>query len=112
MRKDMFSVSISDKMTRETIKDAYEKYGIIMEPHGAVAWAGLEAFLKKEDSPLTCVSFETADPAKFPEEIERTINVTPKIPESLSGLERKTEHVLYIENDYGKFKQFLIESFI
>ncbi len=111
IRKDMFSVSISDEKTRETIKNAYEKYKLILEPHGAVAWAGLEDFLSKEKTSLICVSLETADPAKFPKELERTINIKPEIPESLKGLENKEEYVLNLDKDYNKFKTFLIESF-
>jgi len=110
MRKDMFSVSISDEKTRKTIKDTYERYRVILEPHGAVAWAGLEDFLSKEKTSLTCVSLETADPAKFPEELEKIINI-PKIPKSLKGLENKKEYVYNLDADYNKFKQFLIENF-
>ena len=48
MRKQIFSVSVSDTVTKDTIKDAYEKYGVLLEPHGAVSWKGLEVYLEKE----------------------------------------------------------------
>ena len=43
MRRDLYSTSISDDQTRASIKDVHERYGVILEPHGAVAWAGLES---------------------------------------------------------------------
>lgn len=111
LRKDIFSVSITDVKTRETIKSAYEKYRVILEPHGAVAWAGLEYYLSKKDTDLVCVSFETADPAKFPEEIERNIGLKPEIPNSLKSLEEKKENYSELGSEYGKFKRFLTENF-
>ena len=111
MRKDIFSVSITDDVTRNTIKNAYEKYNVILEPHGAVAWAGLEDYLSKNNSGMVCVSFETADPAKFPEEIEKNIGIKPEIPDSLKGIEEKKDHVSEMGSEYGEFKSFLIENF-
>jgi len=38
MRRQIFSLSVSDTVTTETIKETYERYGVILEPHGAVGW--------------------------------------------------------------------------
>ncbi|MHC4601654.1 MAG: PALP domain-containing protein, partial [Planctomycetota bacterium] len=72
IRRDMFAVSIDDKETRETIEGVYRRHGAMLEPHGAVGWAGLMRFLEDhpDESGTPAVSFETAHPAKFPEEIE------------------------------------------
>ena len=45
MRKRIYSVSISDRETKKTIKRIYEQHRVLLEPHGAVGWAGLERFL-------------------------------------------------------------------
>jgi threonine synthase len=114
MRKDLYSVSISDDETRATIKNAYDKDKIILEPHGAVGWAGLSRFLEENPgsrSRLT-VSVETAHPAKFPEEIKSLIGVDPPVPPSLEGLEGKGEEYDTITTDYGPFKDFLKRSFL
>ncbi len=47
MKKGIFSVSVSDTQTKETIKSVYEKFGTVLEPHGAVAWKGLEEYLDR-----------------------------------------------------------------
>ena len=111
LREDIFSVSINDNETRETIKYAYEHYNLLLEPHGAVGWAGLQKFLKKYpliDTPdQLFVSLETAHPAKFPEEITKILGIDPGLPPSLEGLEDKDEKYSCIENNYTDFKDYL-----
>jgi len=108
MRERIFSVSVSDEETRETIRSAYREYGLLLEPHGAVGWNGLERYLETEgDFPL-CLSIETAHPAKFPDEIEELLGIHPPIPESLRGLEEKTGEPIPIPNNYQVFKDLLL----
>ncbi len=77
MRGEMFRVSVSDDETRLTIAETYNKYGIVLEPHGAVAWQGLNKFLEQQGSSYSeaCLSIalETAHPAKFPAELAEII---------------------------------------
>jgi threonine synthase len=115
MRKEIFSVSISDRQTRETIRKSYHDYSVILEPHGAVGWAGLSAYLQlhpQENTPeQLCVSLETAHPAKFPEEIQRLIGLDPPLPRSLEGLDGKPEFVTALPVEYQNFKKFLLNAF-
>lgn len=115
MRKDIFSVSISDKHTRETIRKSYQDYKVILEPHGAAGWAGLMEYLEinptDNHKDQLCVSLETAHPAKFPEEIQRIIGVDPPLPKSLEGLDGKPEFVTALPVDYLDFKRFLVDTF-
>jgi threonine synthase len=115
MRKDLFSVSISDDKTRETIGAVYHRFGVMLEPHGAVGWSGLEAFLKVtpgDDQPdRLCISLETAHPAKFPQEIQSILSIDPELPPSLKGIEQKKEEYLTIHPDYNAFKTYLLSTF-
>jgi len=47
MHRDLYAVSVTDEETRRTIKEAYSRYGILLEPHGAVGWAGLLRYLEE-----------------------------------------------------------------
>ncbi len=113
MHRDLWSVSIDDEETRETIKKAWENHRLLLEPHGAVGWAGLEHFANEEklSADLLMVSVETAHPAKFPEEIEGLLGFSPEVPESLSALEDKEEHYLNLPNDYSAFRDLLQERY-
>jgi threonine synthase len=116
LRHDVYSVSIDDEGTRQAIKDAWRKYKTMLEPHGAVGWAGLERYLEHlgtgalVHSPLS-ISIETAHPAKFPEEIQHLLGVDPPLPPSLAGLDAKPEHYEKGPNDYGWFKDYLQRVF-
>jgi len=115
MRKDLWSVSISDEETRQSIRDAWKEYQLLLEPHGAVGWAGLQAYCREHPDSCSaeslCISLETAHPAKFPEEIEKLLGFDPPLPPSLEGLEDKKESFDHMENDYEIFKQYLIENY-
>jgi threonine synthase len=108
MRRDIFAVSISDEETRQTIKDIYRDHGVILEPHGAVGWAGLVRYLKEAGDWSPCFSLETADPAKFPDEIISLIGLNPNVPEVMSKLDCLEEHYDGLEGSYTALKSYLI----
>ncbi len=109
IRRDMFAVSIDDPSTERTIAEAWETHRLLLEPHGAVGWAGLMRYLERGevDSGQLCVSLETAHPAKFPEKIREILGFDPELPPSLEGLEQKPETFDRLNNDYGEFKAWL-----
>jgi len=107
MRRDVFSTSVSDDETKKTIKEFYEKFGKVIEPHGAVGWAGLEQFAEKNSTSAKMVSLETAHPAKFPEEIKALLGITPEPPESMKNLMEKEEHFYKIGPTPREFNAFL-----
>lgn len=119
MRRELYAVAVSNDETRATIKDVYQRYGVILEPHGAVGWAGLERYWHERPTdrePLAdheplAVSIETAHPAKFPEEIRATIGVEPETPPSLAGLEQRPESYETIATDYEPFRDLLLGRF-
>jgi threonine synthase len=114
MREDLFAVSVTDEETRATIADVYKRYNILLEPHGAIAWQGINEYFRFNKSinseKQLYISLETAHPAKFPEEIRQIINVDPPLPESLIGIEEKTEKYFSLENNYGILKDFILKN--
>jgi threonine synthase len=107
MRKDLFAVSISDSETRRTIKETYQKYGALLEPHGAVGWAGLMKYLVECGDWRPCVSLETADPAKFPREIISLTGVNPPLPMAMARMDEQEEHFQKIPGNYSSLKEYL-----
>jgi len=113
LEEDFYTVSVTDQETKQTIADAYEKYKLVLEPHGAVGWTCLEEYLKAnpEDEDSLIVTLETAHPAKFPDSIVDILGFDPELPESLKGLENKDEEIIEIDKDYASFKDYLKSNF-
>jgi threonine synthase len=109
MRRDLHAVSIDDDLTRQTIIATYREHAALLEPHGAVGWAGLLDFLAAhpEHARTTAISLETAHPAKFPAEIRALLDLEPDLPDCLQGLDAQPEHHREIATDYAAFKEFL-----
>jgi threonine synthase len=107
MRRFIFSVSISDEETKKTIKRVYDTYQVILEPHGAVGWRGLEFYLEQfGDFPL-CVSLETAHPAKFPDKIKELLNITPDLPQSMKDIDQRRGEPFELSGSYKEFSAYL-----
>jgi threonine synthase len=113
LRHDFHAVSISDDETRATIRSAWERHRTVLEPHGAVGWAGLERFLAEPGAPSNplAVSVETAHPAKFPEEIRALLGIDPEMPPSLAGLEARAESYGRLTTEYEPFRSLLKERY-
>jgi threonine synthase len=109
LRSDFYGIGFSDEETKETMLECYRKYGILLEPHGAVAWRGLESYHSNYNSAnMLAVSLETAHPAKFQEELRYIPGVSVEIPDSLIGINDKKEDYIKIENNYGKLKDYIL----
>jgi threonine synthase len=115
MQGEIFSSSIDDNETRETIKETWEKYKVLLEPHGAVGWAGLQrnfSINKADADPgQLSICLETAHPAKFPVEINNILGYDPQLPKSLENLEEKKEFYERVSNKYLDFKEYLKTHF-
>lgn len=96
MRKDIVSMGVTNPLHYETMKEVYDKHGIILDPHGAVGWKALEIFLHgRHDKPA--VIYETADPGKFPEDVEKAINIVPELPPGMKKQQSIKERIYSIE---------------
>jgi threonine synthase len=107
MRRYIFSVSITDEQTRKTIKNVYDRYHVVLEQHGAVGWAGLDAYLKTEPGEMLAICLETAHPAKFPEEIQNLLGLTMPLPDSMKDIDQREGSAVSITNNYDEFKNYL-----
>jgi len=83
MRRDFYSISVSNPDHYTAMREVYERFGIIMEPHGAVGWRALDTFLEQRHDRLAVI-YETADPGKFPDDVKKAIGITPDLPERIA----------------------------
>ncbi len=107
MRRHIFSVSVTDAQTRETIKSVYKRYKVILEQHGAVGWTGLEEYFKTTPEQKLAICLETAHPAKFPEEIQNLLGLEIPLPDSMKNIDQRKGSAVSIAGDYDGFKKYL-----
>jgi threonine synthase len=100
-------VSISDRETKKTIKRVYDQYRVLLEPHGAVGWRGLEVYLELYGDKPLCISLETAHPAKFPDEIRELLGINPDLPQGMKDIDERSGEPVLLSADYGEFRQYL-----
>lgn len=111
MRRDLYSSSVSDERTRAAFLDFWGKYKLLLEPHGAVAWQGFQDWLQTETlngSPAAIL--ETANPAKFPEEIEKAFGWSPDVPPKMEAMIKLPEDFDRMGTNYEQFRDYLIRT--
>jgi threonine synthase len=104
---DFLSGRSNDKETKKTIKEIYEKYKYIVDPHTAV---GVKVLLEHEEKfkgKYNLVSVATAHPAKFPEVIEETIGKL-EMPEEIRRLTEKKQRKYELPADISAVKEFIL----
>lgn len=111
MRRDLFSTSVSDARTVAALRDFWSHYQLLLEPHGAVAWQGFLDWNAVE--PLgqgPAVIIETANPAKFPEEVEKVVGWPPDVPENMLAALKLPEDFDRMGADYARFRDYLLRA--
>ncbi|MGM1055789.1 MAG: threonine synthase [Bacteroidota bacterium] len=105
--KDVLSgYSFDDSVTKEAIAEMYEKTGYVMDPHGAVGYLGLKAFLK-EHKGFHGTFLETAHPVKFLETVEEAIQEKIEIPATIQSQMKKEKKSIEIKT-YEELKTYLL----
>jgi len=108
IKKDFLSESVSEEQVLFCIKKVYENHKIIIDPHTAV---GLRA-LEKINLNGKNVVLSTAHPCKFPEAINKAINMKSELPAELNYILNEKENFDVIQNDIEKVKKYILNKLI
>lgn len=111
MRRDIYSSSIPDERTVAGIRDFWNQFQLLLEPHGAVAWQGLLDWIAQEplaNSPAVIV--ETANPAKFPVEVQKVVGWEPDVPANMLASLKLPEDYDRMGADYDQFREYLLQK--
>ncbi len=98
------SYSINDKETQNGIKNTYNQYGYLIDPHTAV---GYEVYLKNKNKISNGIILSTAHPSKFDKNIYAELASKIEIPERLSNLEALEKNSIKISIEFNDFKDYL-----
>ena len=97
-----------DKQTLTTMKDVYQKSGMLIDPHTAV---GLSAARQSKGTNYpksqSIITLATAHPAKFPDAVRRATGQTPVLPEHLADLMSSPERIISLPNDLQAVQTFV-----
>ena len=108
IKEDFISESVSEEELLFCIKKVYENYKMIIDPHTAVALRALEKINLNGKN----VVLSTAHPCKFPEAINRAINVKPDLPSELNYILSEKENFVVIQNNIEEIKKHIRSKLI
>ena len=106
IKHDFVSESLSEKETQNFIKNFYNKFNVILDPHTAVGYG----VLNKISSEGINVVLATAHPCKFPEAINKAIGLKPNLPKELDYIMSAKENYDLIPNNLDKIKNHILEK--
>lgn len=107
IKKVIKGYSYNDSETREAIKDVYNSYNYIMDPHSAIGYLGLKSYLKNPRSDVNGIFLSTAHPIKFKEQVENIIGNQISFPSRLKKIMTKKKNTIEIES-YNELKDHLL----
>ena len=106
IKHDFVSESLSEKETQNFIKNFYNKFNVILDPHTAVGYG----VLNKISCEGINVVLATAHPCKFPEAINKAIGLKPNLPKELDYIMSAKENYDLIPNNLDKIKNYILEK--
>lgn len=106
LQEKLKSVSISDETTAETMRQVFEKYGYVLDPHGAVGFRALADYLSKNDGQKG-IFLETAHPVKF-DSVKEITGTFGAVPESVKELFEREKQSVEMDVNYENLKEILL----
>jgi threonine synthase len=101
IRRDIVGAAYDDGTVLAEIGRVYREHGYLLDPHGAIAWLGLQDYLKAEGPDAKGVFLATAHPAKFREVVEPAIGTSVPLPPALADAVARPRHAARIAADYS-----------
>jgi threonine synthase len=103
------SYTISNNETLDIIKNTFEDYNYILDPHSAIGFGSARKALDEKiiSSNTPIISLACAHPSKFPDIIKNAINIEPQLPDHLKELMVSKEYFKVIDDDTNFIKNYL-----
>jgi threonine synthase len=106
--RDISGYWYSDYETREGMKELFKTYKYLSDPHGAVAYLGLRDY--RHSRKCSGVFVETAHPAKFLDEVEKTTGTRVEVPVELDKLRYLEKQTIKLKAEYSDFRELLTRN--
>ena len=106
LRENLSGFSYSDAETTKAIIDLYKNKNYIADPHGAIGYLALKAYLKDINN-IQGVFLETAHPIKFLDVMPKNIADKIEMPQQIQAVINKKKESILIKN-YSELKKNLL----
>lgn len=110
LRNVLTGYSITDDETRAVIKQVYQQYHYLPDPHGAVGYLALERYLQQHTREKG-MFLETAHPVKFYDVVEPVIGEPVPVPDTIEAQLKLEKQSTLIAPDYNTLKDLLLNRF-
>ena len=110
LREDIKGYTFSDAQTEACMQDVFNKYGYIIDPHGAVGYLALQEY-QRQNIGTKGVILETEHPSKFLSDVERILNQKIEVPERLAILSEREKNAEEMGVEFLPFKEWLLRSY-
>jgi threonine synthase len=110
LRNVLTGYSISDDETRVVMKEVYQQFNYLPDPHGAVGYLALQRYLQQHTGEKG-MFLETAHPVKFYDVVEPVIGETVPVPAVIEEQLKLTKQSSLIAPDYTALKDTLLARY-
>ena len=98
MRNIVFPASIGDRETVKAMEQAWKQYGVLLDPHGAVAFAAAKEFVESDKASDThIVVLATGHPAREAALVEHATGQKVPLPDKFKLFQMETEPIAVID---------------
>ena len=106
LKEKVKAISVSDETTAKTMREVFEKYNYVLDPHGAVGFHALETYLA-ENKGQKGIFLETAHPVKF-DSVKDIVGTFGNVPESVKVLFDRKKQSVEMNANYEDLKEILL----
>lgn len=110
MTKLISGYAYDDDSTEAAMLEVEQKYGYIVDPHGAVGYLALLEYQKEKPSSRGVI-LETAHPSKFKPDVERVLGHSIEVPKRLADLENKEKVATAVGTAYAPIREWLLAQY-
>jgi threonine synthase len=110
VKNEITGIAVNDTQTEGALKEVYQNYNYIIDPHGAVGYYALKEYMKTHTDTYGII-LETAHSSKFKPDVERILERPIDVPERLSILANKEKVSTEMSTGFEEFKKHLLKTF-
>ncbi|MCS6928703.1 MAG: threonine synthase [Saprospiraceae bacterium] len=109
MRSYVSGFAFTDAQTRACMKETFEKYQYMLDPHTAIGYLGWKTYQEQTSSSAFGIVLGTAHPAKFQQTVEEILQCPIPLPPALKQLLDRPKHAIQMPANYSTFRKWLLD---